>query len=74
LPDWVGGIAVGVGGLAWGVTWPLSAALFISALIPSARQINPQPRRWLWTESVRDAVPRWSCAARAGAATNGACD
>ncbi len=31
LPDWIGGVAVGVGGLAWGIAWPLSAALFLPA-------------------------------------------
>lgn len=31
LPDWIGGIAVAIGGLAWGIVWPLSAALFMSA-------------------------------------------
>jgi hypothetical protein len=30
LPDWVGGVAVAVGGLAWGIVWPASAALFMS--------------------------------------------
>jgi hypothetical protein len=30
LPDWVGGIAIAAGGLAWGAVWPLSAALFLS--------------------------------------------
>lgn len=29
-PAWVGGVAVAVGGLAWGIVWPASAALFIS--------------------------------------------
>ncbi|HZQ49153.1 MAG TPA: hypothetical protein VFB69_02485 [Candidatus Dormibacteraeota bacterium] len=29
LPDWIGGIAVAFGGLAWGVTWPVSSALFL---------------------------------------------
>jgi len=33
LPDWVGGIAVAVGGLAWGIAWPLSAALSVSGLM-----------------------------------------
>jgi hypothetical protein len=28
LPDWIEGIAVALGGLAWGATWPVSAALF----------------------------------------------
>lgn len=32
LPDWIGGIAIAVGGLAWGIAWPLSAALFLSAV------------------------------------------
>lgn len=32
LPDWVGGIAVAVGGLAWGIVWPASAGLFISGV------------------------------------------
>jgi hypothetical protein len=30
LPDWVGGVAVAVGGVAWAIVWPASAALFIS--------------------------------------------
>ncbi len=32
LPDWVGGIAVAVGGLAWGIVWPASAGFFISGV------------------------------------------
>lgn len=32
LPDWVGGVAVAVGGLAWGIVWPASAALYVSIL------------------------------------------
>jgi len=28
LPAWVGGVAVGIGGLAWAVLWPLSTLLF----------------------------------------------
>ena len=36
LPEWLGGVGVAVGGLAWGIVWPASAGLF-SLMIRSRR-------------------------------------
>ncbi|HSP08476.1 MAG TPA: hypothetical protein VLU92_02625 [Candidatus Dormibacteraeota bacterium] len=32
LPEWVGGIGIAAGGAAWALLWPLSAALYASAM------------------------------------------